>query len=207
MVFVVELDGEDKKRDFLNDNVEPSQGNYCSDDNCDNHSARSWKEGDDTNSLGSWKDGANGRSEPSVSETANGGFHSQSRSGMSWADMAQEDELAEEEELQQQELNKRVVHVSDSMGGLRITQVIERPTTLSRDQREHIRFRNVKRKKDYMCFEKINGKLTNIVQGLELHTGVFSAVEQKRIVECVYALQEKGKKGELNGWFLKPLLC
>jgi hypothetical protein len=88
---------------------------------------------------------------------------------------------------------------------LRITKVVGKPTTLPREQREYIRFMNVKRKKDFMCFEKINGKLTNILQGLELHTGIFSAAEQKRIVDYVYAFQEKGKKGELKGWFHKSL--
>ncbi|MCH96178.1 hypothetical protein A2U01_0017161 [Trifolium medium] len=35
--------------------------------------------------------------------------------------------------------------------------------------------------------------------GLELHTGIFSAAEQKRIVGYVASLQEKGRKGELKG--------
>ncbi|KAL9393940.1 hypothetical protein Peur_013225 [Populus x canadensis] len=195
-----ELQGEDKSGDLptLNINVESSNGNCGSDGNCNDNSVGSLKEDDDTNSLGSWKDGINGWSEPPVSEASSSGVHSEWRSGMSWADMAQEDELVEEEEQEQQELNARMVNVNDSTGGLRITKVVGKPTTLPREQREYIRFMNVKRKKDFMCFEKINGKITNILQGLELHTGIFSAAEQKRIVDYVYAFQEKGKKGELK---------
>ena len=125
---------------------------------------------------------------------------------MSWADMTQEDELAKEEkELEQQELNTRVVNVNDSAGGLRMTKVVGKPTTLPWEKREYIRFMNVKRKMDFMCFEKVNGKLTNILQGLELHTGIFSDAEQKRIVNLVYSNKEKGEKGELKGWFIKLL--
>ena len=50
-----------------------------------------------------------------------------------------------------------------------------------------------------MCFERVNGRLVNILAGLELHTGVFSSAEQRRIVEYVYDLQERGKHGELGG--------
>ncbi|CAK7334289.1 unnamed protein product [Dovyalis caffra] len=200
LAIIVELKGEDKSGDppRLNNNVELSNENCCSDGNYDNTSVGSLKEEDETNLSGSWKDGTNGCSEPPVSEASSSGFHSEWPSGMSWADMAQEDELAEEEEQEQEELNTRVVNVNDSTGGLRITKVVEKATTLPRERREHIRFMNVKRTKEYMCFEKLNGKLTNILQGLELHTGIFSAVEQKRIVDCVYAFQEKGKKGELK---------
>ena len=50
-----------------------------------------------------------------------------------------------------------------------------------------------------MCYERVKGQLVNILAGLELHAGVFSAAEQRRIVECVYDLQKKGKRGELGG--------
>jgi hypothetical protein len=69
----------------------------------------------------------------------------------------------------------------------------------SREQRELHRFRKVARKDDFICFERVKGRLVNILAGLELHAGVFSAAEQQRIVECVYDLQEKGKRGELGG--------
>ncbi|KAJ6398346.1 hypothetical protein OIU77_019196 [Salix suchowensis] len=195
-----ELQGEDKSGDSptLDINVESPNENRGSDGNCDNNSVGSLKEDDDTNSLGSWKDGISGWSELPVSEASISGVHSEGRSGMSWADMAQQDELVKEEEQEQQELNDRVVNVNDSTGGLRITKFVGKPATLPREKSECIRFMNVKRKKDFMCFEKVNGKVTNILQGLELHTGIFSAAEQKRIVDYVYTLQEKGKKGELK---------
>ncbi|KAM1529116.1 RNA demethylase ALKBH9B-like isoform X1 [Malus sylvestris] len=154
---------------------------------------------DDTSSLG-WKDGAQGLSEPDP-ESSKSGLCPESplletpSPRMSWADMAQEDELEEEEEEEEEEreLNKRVVNVNDTTGELRITK-----SSLSREQREHFRFMNVKRKKEYMCLERVNGKLVNILDGLVLHTGIFSAAEQKRIVDCVYELQEMGRKGELK---------
>ncbi|KAF3440288.1 hypothetical protein FNV43_RR18572 [Rhamnella rubrinervis] len=182
------------------------------DDNCDG------------NSLGSWKDGATGSSEPvleaSTSELTWGSRGSPSPR-MSWADMAQEDELEEEddydEESDNKQLddydgesdnkqlddydgesdNKQLVDINNATGGLRISKVIEKPK-LPRDQREYIRFMNIKRKKDFICLERYKGKLVNIVEGLELHTGIFSAVEQKRIVDHVYMLEETGKKGELK---------
>ncbi|XP_077241611.1 uncharacterized protein LOC143882093 [Tasmannia lanceolata] len=69
---------------------------------------------------------------------------------------------------------------------------------LSREQREQIRFSQVGRKKDYLFMEKINGKSVNVLEGLELHTRVFSAVEQKKIVNYVYTLQRMGQEGQLR---------
>ena len=39
---------------------------------------------------------------------------------------------------------------------------------------EYSRFIQVKRKKDFVCIEKINGKPIHILEGLELHTRVFN---------------------------------
>lgn len=111
---------------------------------------------------------------------------------MSWADMAQEDEFGEEE----QELDK--LGANSDLSEVTSAKVSEKPK-LSREQREYIRFMNVRRKKDFICFERVNGKLVNILEGLELHTGIFSAAEQKRIVNFVASLQEMGRKGELKG--------
>ncbi|KAH0468894.1 hypothetical protein IEQ34_002126 [Dendrobium chrysotoxum] len=36
-------------------------------------------------------------------------------------------------------------------------------------------------KKDYVCFERINRRLVNILDGLELHIGVFNSMEQRKI--------------------------
>lgn len=179
--------------------------NGCVDghDNDESNSTGSWKDGvnDDTNSLGSWKDGGSGWAEQADSSMLS------DRSGistpvestkvrMSWADMAQEDELEAGEE---NELASRLSNGNSSFGdGTEAVRICSRPV-LSREQREYIRFTNVKRKKDFICFERVKGKLVNILDGLELHTGVFSAAEQKRIVDFVYELQEMGKKGKLKG--------
>ncbi|XP_057529678.1 RNA demethylase ALKBH9B-like isoform X1 [Amaranthus tricolor] len=149
-------------------------------DKCDTHSLGSWKDEAETNSYGT-----NVCSE-SVLDASPSEVCSNSASivvetpkvRMSWADMTQEDELEGD---------------GDALG-----EAARKKTELSRDQREYLRFMNVRRKKDFICLERIDGKFKNILQGLELHTGVFSAVEQKRIVDCVYELEEKGKKGELK---------
>ncbi|GAB4848479.1 RNA demethylase alkbh9b [Ancistrocladus abbreviatus] len=157
------------------------------DENCDTHSLGSWKDEAEMSSLSSGKDGANGWSDhPPVANSA-------PAARMSWADMAQEDELAAEEDSDGSKLSGHVNVPTEEMG------VVERmKTKLSRDQREYIRFMNVKRKKDFICLERVNGKPVNILQGLELHTGVFSAAEQKRIVDFIYDLQEMGQRGELK---------
>ncbi|XP_062144180.1 RNA demethylase ALKBH9B [Alnus glutinosa] len=164
------------------------------------------KHGDDNceaNSLGSWKDGADGGPEPVDPDPSTSGSPSHHR--MSWADMAQEEEddfggEGEDEEVDSSEIRKRSVDVNASTGELRVSvKAIEKPKpNLSREQREYIRFMDVERKKDFMCFERVGGKLVNILQGLELHKGIFSAAEQKRIVDYVYELEAKGRKRELK---------
>ncbi|KAG6493277.1 hypothetical protein ZIOFF_048256 [Zingiber officinale] len=78
-------------------------------------------------------------------------------------------------------------------------EIAKKETGLSREQREEIHFRNVVRKKDFICLERVNDKIVNILNVLELHTGVFSTAEQKRIVDLVCEMQEKGKNHELGG--------
>lgn len=70
---------------------------------------------------------------------------------------------------------------------------------LSEEQKELIDFARVERKKNFVHYEKVNGKETNILRGLELHSRVFNADEQKKIVDCVYDLQRMGQKGQLRG--------
>lgn len=154
----------------------------------------------ETNSVGNGKDGAECSPEPTDPNT--------SQQRMSWADMAQEeeDELGEEEEEEGEEeddssqTSKRSVDVNASTGELRVSLMpIQNPKPkLSREQREYFRFMRVERKKDYICLERVNGRIINVLQGLELHKGIFSAAEQKRIVDHVYALQEMGRRGELK---------
>jgi len=110
--------------------------------------------------------------------------------------MAQEDDEFGEEENSN---NGITVVVGDSNDTSDVGTVVAEKPTLPREQREYIRFMNVRRKKDFICFERVNGKLVNILEGLELHTGIFSAAEQKRIVSYVASLQEMGKRGELKG--------
>ncbi|KAL5789785.1 hypothetical protein ACOSQ2_004673 [Xanthoceras sorbifolium] len=72
---------------------------------------------------------------------------------------------------------------------------------LSDEQKERIRFSQVGRKKDFTYFERIariDDRAKNVVQGLELHTKVFNAEEQKTIVEYVYNIQRMGRKGQLR---------
>ncbi|KAF6154289.1 hypothetical protein GIB67_026745 [Kingdonia uniflora] len=70
--------------------------------------------------------------------------------------------------------------------------------SLPLDQSEVIRCSQVGRKKDFEEFERVNGKLVNVVKGLELHTKVFDTSEQKKIVDCVYDLQRMGQLGKLR---------
>lgn len=170
-------------------------------DNCDSNSLGSWKDdGADTNSVGSFKDEVNEWSEP-VPEASTSELASESPSietpspRISWADMAQEDELEEEEE---HEANKRSIDENSSTGEVGVSKV-PRKAELPREQREYIRFRNVQRKKDFICLERVKGKFVNILDGLELHVGIFSAAEQKRIVDFIYELQEMGRNGQLKG--------
>ncbi|CAN4078757.1 unnamed protein product [Withania somnifera] len=184
-------------------------------ENCDNNSLGSWNDcGDlngnaDTNSLGSWKDGAGGESfeelsverrssdncidgpdsiSQPVGEASTGEAFSSSlpvttpKVKMSWADMAQEDELQSEEVSESIALSSQVNGVSEEEI---TTSESKQKTELSREQREYIRFR-------------VNGKIMNILDGLELHKGVFSAAEQIRIVKFVEKLDQMGKNGELK---------
>ncbi|XP_059665722.1 RNA demethylase ALKBH9B-like [Cornus florida] len=158
----------------------------------------------DSNSLGSWKDGAdtndtadtNGWLDPVGESTSTSGMtgspsHDESwRAKMSWAEMVQEDELEAEEE------NESNGH---ALSGEVIMAAKDRlKPEFSIDRREYIRFNNVRRKNDFICLERVKGRFVNILDGLELHMGVFSAAEQKRIVDLVYLLEEKGKNGELK---------
>ncbi|KAL7104049.1 hypothetical protein ACP275_08G220000 [Erythranthe tilingii] len=165
--------------------------------NCSSHSGENTKDIEDNSddadvcSLGSWKDEA--YAEASSSDVVSSSFATPIPK-KSWADMALEDELAAEEEENEVSSGK-LVNMNDSGASMNGTKS---KVALSRDQREYIRFNNVQRKKDFICLERVEGKLVNILEGLELHKGVFSAAEQKRIVSYVENLQEMGKKGQLK---------
>lgn len=100
---------------------------------------------------------------------------------MSWADMVQQDQPEEPEE---------------NMKGnsLEIRIEGEKEEVFS----ERAGFNRVGRKKDFVCLERIDGRIMNILEGLELHTRVFSVLEQKQIVDFIYELQEKGRNNVLG---------
>lgn len=133
-------------------------------------------------------------STPTIPTTLNSGpVAESSRTRTSWADMAQE----EEDELEDTEDKTRLRRDEEERAGDRGKWKME----LSREQKELNRFKNVIRNKEYICLERVRGRIINIVDGLELHTRVFSPIEQKRIVDFVNHLLDKGRNGELGGMF------
>ncbi|KAK8961647.1 hypothetical protein KSP40_PGU000989 [Platanthera guangdongensis] len=68
------------------------------------------------------------------------------------------------------------------------------------EEDEAVRLSKLGRKKDFKYMERVRGRLINVLEGLELHTGVFSAAEQRRIVNCIYDFRERGRKGQLRDW-------
>ena len=66
-------------------------------------------------------------------------------------------------------------------------------------EQENIRASQMGRKDDFRCLEKIDGRIMNVLEGLELYTRVFSFEEQRKIAEFVYDLQDKGRKRQLIG--------
>lgn len=69
---------------------------------------------------------------------------------------------------------------------------------LSEEKKERLRYSRVHSKKDFTYTERVNGRDMNVLQGLELHTGVFNAVEQRKVVEWIYRLQWRGQQGKLR---------
>jgi len=80
-----------------------------------------------------------------------------------------------------------------------IVDVSPSKNELSEEQKEHIRYSEIQCKKDFTFIERIDGRDINLLQGLELHTGVFNATEQNEIVEYIYRLQQRGQQGRLRG--------
>ncbi|KAJ7539713.1 hypothetical protein O6H91_11G106200 [Diphasiastrum complanatum] len=65
------------------------------------------------------------------------------------------------------------------------------------EQREWMRFQEVVAKKDFVCLERIKGRLVNVAEGLELHTGILNVPEQERLVAFALELQNRGRNNEL----------
>ncbi|KAG6479700.1 hypothetical protein ZIOFF_063170 [Zingiber officinale] len=116
---------------------------------------------------------------------------------MSWADMAQKDKLKEAAAQEEKTAESGRTSIE---GAARVKrEIAKKETGFSREQREEIHLRNVVRKMDFICLERANDKIVNILNVLEQHAGVFSTPEQKRIVDLVYEQQGKGKNHELGG--------
>ncbi|KAK8942926.1 hypothetical protein KSP39_PZI009532 [Platanthera zijinensis] len=90
--------------------------------------------------------------------------------------------------------------VADDLGSLSLGGSVDagggKPAAEEED--EAVRLSKLGRKKDFKYMERVRGRLINVLEGLELHTGVFSAAEQRRIVNCIYDFQERGRKGQLR---------
>ncbi|XP_047334995.1 RNA demethylase ALKBH9B-like [Impatiens glandulifera] len=93
----------------------------------------------------------------------------------------------------EEEVHREVVKRQSRSGEATMTVRVLQNAHLSKEEKKHNRFSNVKREMDYICLERVEGRIVNIISGLELHTGVFSAAEQTKIVDFVYQLQEMGK--------------
>ncbi|XP_020591299.1 RNA demethylase ALKBH5-like [Phalaenopsis equestris] len=52
-------------------------------------------------------------------------------------------------------------------------------------------------KLEFEFYEEIRGNFVNILEGLELHTGVFSERDERRILDCVFDIWDKGFVGLL----------
>ncbi|GAB4860274.1 hypothetical protein Ancab_011755 [Ancistrocladus abbreviatus] len=159
------------------------------DDNRDTHTLGSWKDEAEANTLGSWKDGATGWWLDH--NAASGSLRDMG------IDLGLVDPLSAGMVEENSDGSKQSGH--GNMPSQETVMVEGSKTKLSRNQREYIRFMNVSRRNVFICLERVNGKPLNILQGLELHTGVFSGAEQKRIVDFIFELQEMGRKGELKG--------
>lgn len=95
--------------------------------------------------------------------------------------------------------NKHLTSSSPSVSGRLLDERMVDDEVVSQEQKEKLGLANVGRKTNFVHYEKVNSKNVNVVQGLELHTRVFSADEQKKIVESVYEFQRLGQKGRLRG--------
>lgn len=184
---------------------ESSCRNNESGSDCDSHSLVSWKDGSsdeaDRPSVERGCDHSSALPMKRSSQAAHEMMETQCNH-ISWADMAQEEDRHVEEEVNACNLLRNGNHVK---ADIEVEPPKQKPE-LSREQRESIRFNNVTRKKDFVCLERVDGRVVNILEGLELHTGIFSAKEQRRIVDFVYQLQEMGMNGQLRGMIFINML-
>lgn len=57
----------------------------------------------------------------------------------------------------------------------------------------------VVRDKNMTCYERIRGREVNVLEGLELHKNLFTELEQKRLVDFILEMEEKGRNNQLPG--------
>ncbi|KAK1327255.1 hypothetical protein QJS10_CPA01g00807 [Acorus calamus] len=96
----------------------------------------------------------------------------------------------------------RTVHKKSSLDAytIRTTNDTDYDSFLNipREQDELLRLPEVIRKKEYVHVEKVYGRSTNVLEGLELHERVFNSFEQQKIVDYIYHLQCRGQRGHLR---------
>ncbi|XP_002962106.2 uncharacterized protein LOC9630678 [Selaginella moellendorffii] len=111
----------------------------------------------------------------------------------------EEENCEEDEEDEEDEEGEECSETQSVMSGsASISQRAAQKKVLTPQEREHIRYLQVVRKKDFVCMEWIKGMRVNILQGLELHTNIFSAAEQSRLLDMVFELELKGQRNELK---------
>jgi hypothetical protein len=71
----------------------------------------------------------------------------------------------------------------------------------SANSADSARMQRVIRKKDYCLMERIQGANINVLEGLELHKGVFDDVEQQELIKFIYHLQELGRNKKVHREF------
>lgn len=169
--------------------------------NAELHLVSSSQERQDTGCLGSFRDASFRSFRMALEASADPGARETQavESPMPRASSDDTEGEAELEEEESQELDREL-----SVGDISLNRFANK-RELSRKRREYLRFMDVKRNKELVFYERVKGRRVNILEGLELHDGVFDAAEQKRIVDFVYELQDMGRRGKLKGWY--SLLC
>ncbi|KAK9129196.1 hypothetical protein Sjap_009683 [Stephania japonica] len=115
-------------------------------------------------------------------------------------DFNDDDDDGEFEEISLKDIDEEAVRVSGVVEDKERSDNLmgEGSLGLMGEESEQARFLRVGRKKDFVHYEQFGWKKTNVLQGLELHTGVFNAEEQNKIVNYVYDLQRMGQAGKLR---------
>ena len=76
---------------------------------------------------------------------------------------------------------------------------LKKPAIISDGTSTWVWMSQCRSKVDYELIEKVRGRDTNTVSGLELHTSVLSPSEQVQMVETIERWVASGKRGEMSG--------